>query len=156
MTKNIPGITNFTYKRGLNGSCSTKPRTWFIHSLLFLTLVCFPFWRFLGNGCSLTERRRAENRVEIYFRYKYRWLIVTTNTLCGFEWRGRLIYLGKAERRKRARGSRAHNRGDQSAKRFIEILEFVPQIRWNLVYGIYGMRSLFFLSEKNLCFGETL
>ena len=65
------------------------------------------------NGCSLVERRSDEKCGEIYFRYKYRWLIVTTNTLRGFEWRGRLTYLAKAERRKKgARGSWDHNRGD--------------------------------------------
>lgn len=103
-----------------------------------------PFLEVSPRQC-LFPRRTRPKIIEIYLRYKYRWLIVTTNTFARISSGTQPSDLSRQSWKKR-KGSWIM--GAQSTWPAPETFHRNPRIRfantrWNLVCGICGMKYLF-------------
>lgn len=108
-----------------------------------------PFRSSFPGGVStpmlVPSSNEAKNLGEIYLRYKYRWLIVTTNTFARISSGTQPSDLSRQSWKKR-KGSWIM--GAQSTWPAPETFHRNPRIRfantrWNLVCGICGMKYLF-------------
>lgn len=125
----------------LDKSSLQKPR--FIRPKFFSSLPFLLSWRCLH--ANVPSSNEAKNLGEIYLRYKYRWLIVTTNTFARISSGTQPSDLSRQSWKKR-KGSWIM--GAQSTWPAPETFHRNPRIRfantrWNLVCGICGMKYLF-------------